>query len=565
MSVSPAPTPPALHIPPSRSPAIVHALQTALVLVIAGLLLFDRLRLAQLFLFKFSDEDQTLEWYAAHELLRGHIPEPCFYGQSFNSCLEGMLAAPLVAVHVPYWIAVPTVTVLLGLFPFLLMAWIAWRHKRYGMAALALLVPLILPVRYAMIAGMPRGFVPGIAVAILPSLLLIPASRNLDAGEEPHLAFGHPRLRFFLIGMLAIVALTLNANSSILLAGAAVYAVGTHWRNWRFWLFASLGWLIGAIYPLGAYLFYYVSHDDYRMHLRARTFGWTKEAFDSFFRDVTVPLGDFVPAGLPVSATAWIVGGAFAAVVLWLVVRRRWIAAAAGLAAIGFTILTFAYERVHEAKPSVFYPFGRMYLALPVLLVWLVLLALPRTAMPIGRWGQWLSRGVLLLALIVAVVETRYKQQLLPSQIAQETSNIEILKLIDVEQARQVAQRVQAAADSEDAHFMLLTGDGKKWDYLLPVLTDCETLFPHYERRTWRLLEECAPRYDRILVMDATLYERARAADYSSPAIVRGTPFIGAFDTDGKSVIHICQELGTDVRAFNAPPSGDLLRPIRMP
>jgi hypothetical protein len=120
-----------------------------------GLLLWDRVRLGRILLFKYTDEDQAVLWNAANDLLHGWIPEPCFYGQSFNSCVEGLLAAPLVLLHVPYWIAVPTITIVLGLFPFLLMAWFAWRRGQSWLAALALLVPLALPVRYAILTGIP--------------------------------------------------------------------------------------------------------------------------------------------------------------------------------------------------------------------------------------------------------------------------------------------------------------------------------------------------------------------------------------------------------------------------
>ena len=99
----------------------------------------SRVALGQAFLFRYSDEDQTLLWHAGHDLLHGSIPEPCFYGQSFNSCMEGYLAAPLTLLpFVPYWVAVPSVAIFLGLFPFAAMAWVAWRHGRLGLAALSL-------------------------------------------------------------------------------------------------------------------------------------------------------------------------------------------------------------------------------------------------------------------------------------------------------------------------------------------------------------------------------------------------------------------------------------------
>ncbi len=156
---------------------------------ILGYLIFDRFRLFQEYLSKYADEDQAIEWYAAREALHGRFHEPCFYGQSYNSNLEGFLGAPLVAMHVPYEIALPLVTVSLGLFPFLLMAFVAWRRRQPVVAGLALLVPAAMSTRYGIITGMPRGFVTGIGVGIIPAILFLPplrwaARRKLPAGNR---------------------------------------------------------------------------------------------------------------------------------------------------------------------------------------------------------------------------------------------------------------------------------------------------------------------------------------------------------------------------------------------
>ncbi len=95
-----------------------NGIESLLILAIAAALAFDRSQLCRQYLFRFTDEDQTCMWYAAHDLLHGRIAEPAFYGQDYNSCMEGFLAAPFVALHVPYNVACPLVSVLLGLLPF---------------------------------------------------------------------------------------------------------------------------------------------------------------------------------------------------------------------------------------------------------------------------------------------------------------------------------------------------------------------------------------------------------------------------------------------------------------
>jgi hypothetical protein len=165
-------------VPTRAALARLHLFQNGALLALLGMLTWDRYVLCKEFLFKYTDEDQTIMWLAAHEILNGRLHEPCFYGQDYNSCIEGILAAPLIAGGAPYHIAVPLVTLMLGLLPFLAFAWVAWRRRQPLAAAAALLVPLLLPVRYGMMTGMPRGFVTGIAFATLPLLLLLPPARR---------------------------------------------------------------------------------------------------------------------------------------------------------------------------------------------------------------------------------------------------------------------------------------------------------------------------------------------------------------------------------------------------
>jgi len=421
--------------------------------------------------------------------------------------VEGLLAAPLVLVHVPYQIAVPATTIMLSLLPFLLMAGVAWRRGQSWLAALALLVPLALPVRYAILTGIPRGFVPGVALAIVPCLLLF---RNPDPNPA---SVGKRRwrdrweLRYFLIGLLMTIALTLNPNCTLLVIGALVYLIGTQWRHMALWIFTSLGAVVGALHPLGIFLFYYVFHDDYRFHHRDTIYAWTMDDFNVFFHDMKLPLGDFVPLGLTHFPTDWVMASLFTGVLLYLLACRRWVAVAAALSAIGLTLLSFAYDRLHVGRETVYYSYSRMYLAVPVLWVWLLMLAAPALSpVPKGSLRQWLSRGLLAVLFCASIMAARQKAGMLESEVDDAKMNIQAVQLIDVAQTQERARQVQSAAAAEHAPFALLVGNDKGLDYLLPLFTDCQTLYPHYERRTWRLHEESMPRYHRILILDRTLF-----------------------------------------------------------
>jgi hypothetical protein len=606
--------------------------ETLLIGFIGWLLVLDRLRLCRQYLFKYLDEDQALLWYAAREIMKGHLHEPCFYGQSYNSCIEGFLAGPLVSwLHLPYWEAVPIVTVVLGLLPFALMAWAAWWRRQWVVAALALAVPAILSTRYGMITGMPRGFVTGVAFGIIPAVLLLPArvrkERPGRAGGEvvqeeatpqggptvepprptwtqrasevlrarrdgPRAQRTWPKTRYFFVGFVAVVAGMLNPNSAILLVPVAVYGLLTSFPEWRFWAFGLLGVAAAAPYPWYVYNFYYVWHDDYRFYLREPVSTWSWANFHSCCLGLDDKLRDVVPRGVyetskglvewlhdkvPQDVYAWATRSPaplaililVAAVMVVLLLRRQISALMAAASGVAITITSFAYSRMADGNTGVSFPYARMYLAVPVLVVWLMMLVNPSPPRT-WTWLRWLTQGrvaksvspwmwraVLVILAFWTWGIVREKDQALPGEVKTALRTSQVARQVPVAKALQVAHAIQAAADQEHATLVLITrmpdrlherrDEGKKWNYVLPLLTTCESLLPSFERRTWRLHEESEPRHERILVLGEAM----------APGPYRGTilsvdPPITLYMIKGTSVLQFCETIRCPVREFGS-------------
>src|ERR1035437_9167200 len=122
--------------------------------------------------FKFTDDDQMVLCLAAKDMLHGHFYQPCFYGQAYNPLIESFLAVPFLALKIPVYMALPLVTGLLGLFPFILFAFLL--RKNFPLASMfSLALPVALPWFYSALAIMPRGFVTGIAIASVPCVMLL--------------------------------------------------------------------------------------------------------------------------------------------------------------------------------------------------------------------------------------------------------------------------------------------------------------------------------------------------------------------------------------------------------
>src|ERR1700744_3370283 len=68
--------------------------------------------------FDFIDNDQPIMWLGTEDFSKGIFHEPRFYGQSYNTMLEALLAVPFYKFGIPTYECVPAVTHFLALFPF---------------------------------------------------------------------------------------------------------------------------------------------------------------------------------------------------------------------------------------------------------------------------------------------------------------------------------------------------------------------------------------------------------------------------------------------------------------
>ncbi len=414
-------------------------------------------------------------------------------------------------------------------------------------------------------------------------------------------------VRYFFAGLLAVVAGMLNPNCAVLLLPVAVFAVLTSFREWRFWLFGMLGGVVGGIYPLYVYYFYFKWHDDYRLYLREREFKWSYENFQKFIPQLDSAFRDIVPESVYAGAESfshWLHGmwpstvphwasespAALALILLFggafvvLVLRARVAAAFAALLGVGLSIFAMAYDRLQNSRASVSFPYARMYLAVPVLLVWLLMLlkrparvakasrdgkgdcgASVPPALEDGRrdacttianrrlevCGAIFSIAMLALMVFAAHGAVLAKSALLSSEIADLVSNADIARPVPLAQARRIAAEIQKVADREHISLVLIVGyDGRKWDYLLPELTTCETLFPNFERRTWRLVEECAPHYGKILLL-GNMNGRARGRPMAGTRVSTDPPLM-VCPLNGQSVIDFCKAYHIVIRDFKA-------------
>lgn len=310
-----------------------------------ALLIADRWLILHQFGFRFTDDDQTIMWNGALEMAQGRFHEPCFYGQRYNSMLEGLVAVPLLWCGVRADVALPLVTSLLTVFPFVLLGAVLYRKRAHTLAAFVLAFPIALSPEFGMITCMPRGFVTGV---FLSSFAVMP----LYTGRKVWLFFAP----FF-----AVLAVFANPNVAVELLPAGLMIAWQHRMDLRAHGLALAGAVPAVAFYAWSRSFYaqrptYVVHPDPDLTYDVTDIRWEDL---SYLNDVSPFLwgkGGFVFVVL--------IGG-----VAWFAWRKHKVESWSLLAATLLIVLSFGIHKIHHGTPNVFFPYSRMFLAVPFLLV----------------------------------------------------------------------------------------------------------------------------------------------------------------------------------------------------
>lgn len=423
------------------------------------------------FAFRYTDDDQTIMWYGAEEMSHGRFHEPCFYGQRYNTMLEGALAVPLLWLGIAHSVALPLTTSALALFPFLLIGALLVRRQRYGPAVVVLVLPILLPPEYGMVTSIPRGFVTGIFVAAF-ALLPLFSKRAI-----PHV----------LAAFCGVLALWFNLNAALVLVPAGVLILLEYGLRWRLLVL----WSVGAAPAIATHVLatrYYDVHPHHEVH-----FPWplsfdvdrlTWQTINSYLDQMTPLLwgkGPFV--FLLLCLLVW-----------WFIRDHQWKPALALLVGTLFLLATFGVNKVHDGMSSVFFSWSRMFIGVPVLLA--VFLSRSRLA---GAWQVTPLAGMLALGFFL------FKSQVLPHAVAIQVSPTKERNLYveEVSIVEQRCARIAEAAKRYDVGLVVVGYDAAKHltAYGCPCLHPDlpETIEPEIDRRTWKLQTLAPQRYENVM------------------------------------------------------------------
>lgn len=440
------------------------------------LVLVFRWQVLEQFAFKYTDSDQAIMWNAAVEFSHGFFHEPKFWGQDYNSMLEGLLAVPLILMSIPTYKALPIITSLLTLFPFFLVSILCLVKKLNPQAVLVLTIPLLLPLEYDFLTCLSRGFVTGIFVSSLGWIAVFYKEKSWGA---------------FCFGFFTVFGYLLNPNALLLSFPLFIYLFLENKKQKSFYVFLSGGVLLGSILLILSNNFY-KTHPNYST-MPVPSFKFRPELFSYFFQDPNSFLNTVTPLFWTAGISLFLIIALFAVVIYKS--KNATLAFAIGLFLLCL-FASFGLEKVYNGTNSIFFSSARMFLVVPVAIGFFV---------PFLNFKSKLLPPVFLSVAIIFFVN---KNNLLPAAIEShiDGKREHIITVAPIQNVIGVCQKINYYSQKYATDLVVVSGHGY-YDFIDFGCTTCvdsfpKTLRPGFERRTWRLLEDKDLVYPNILIVD---------------------------------------------------------------
>ena len=317
-----------------------------LLLLFSALLILNRVMVYRYVNLSLIDSDQPFMWIGAADYAKGHVYEPRFYGQDYNTFLESLFALPYLYAGLPVYKALPLATHTLFLLPFLFIAFYLSYKKSPSIGLLVLAIPLCLPAGYEVLTGIPRGFITGIFF----SAFLLPALVN---PLKP--------LQWTLSAVLAVLGYFINANSVMVSLPVLFYLFLVNLRTPRYYLFTGLG-LLSVVPCYFLFDYFYALHPDYVVYNLVNEFDLKYFLQNLTHLDEAFVHLSFIAEHQSIGMLLLIAGFT---VYFYRHNQRLFLVL---LCLILLLLLSFFASKVREGSNWPFYSYSRMYLGLPLLL-----------------------------------------------------------------------------------------------------------------------------------------------------------------------------------------------------
>ncbi len=421
----------------------------------------------------YVDPDQLLMMFGTQEFLAGRFHMPRFYGQDYGSMLESYLAVPFAGLSLE--VALPIASTILLLMPFLLIVWKTSRSPRALTFMLVWL--LILPVEYFFIGTIPRDFVSGLAITSIALLFI--SSRK--------------RIGLVLFGFFCLAGWSFNQNAALLGATITIYHIFAvqHDRTKRF-VWISVGYVIGLVGHVGLQT-YLAAHPEWIVH-----HAWPIQFHFELIAKGLSNLDTYWGALTPFAYRKSFVLVIFLVSIAVFTQNKAVRFATFGL--ILLTVLSFGVPKVHDGFISIFSPYERMFLALPVALFFLLIAS------------EWHHRIPLIALLVIGLLFFNWRKNSVAERVLThvEYGKDHIMPYAKMDGVYARAKFLNGLASQYDTDLILIGPDAFFADILvqkghLGLKKDLLVVSPGFDRKTWLLRTLESRKFNRFLWLQSKL------------------------------------------------------------
>lgn len=422
----------------------------------------------------YTDEDQCILWLAADELIHGHFREPCFFGQAYNSCLEGWLSIPFLISGLDYYQAIPLTTLLMSVIPFFLLLIYYFKKKEIFTTIAILFILLIFSLDYKLISVLPRGFITGV----------------FCFGIGYYFLLKDKKYAILLFSFFASFGFAFNEMSVFLILPIFLIYIKDNYKSKKFYFQGILGLLPALIYKSYAYYFYNISNQNYNYFIKPK-FNWSlyylKNAFshldDWFFNDFFIVAIFFL--------------------ILFTILfykKQHYLLFVFFLTFLG-VIAIVGLERAQEGVISIMFSKSRLFIFIPFLFAILFSRTIPLLNLNLKQ--QFYTSSILM---VILIVNCTLQQISFDDKIKKEINDPKkIVTFLSISDVYSISYKYIAICHATKNN-LVLYDCAKKIDNLLyltiPLLSknEIKTVLPYYDRRLWIYNDILKSRPNKVLV-----------------------------------------------------------------
>lgn len=425
-------------------------------------------------LFKYSfyyvDDDQALMWYGTVSFAHFEFHEPCFFGQSYGSMIESLLAVPLYYLNIPLKIALPVSTLVFTTIPFLYLCIKCIKDKRIVAAYIILFVFAAMSYDWDVLTSIPRAFVGGFVFGIIGSILIN------EKGKW---------YRYF-IGSYLIYLGYIITNTVLALAGMAYLAMILFNKiNLDFIKKCFPGLIAGNVLGFITGYFikrFYLNNPDYSLHPGYNA-SVSLDVLRENLADMMEISGWFTPASM---GFLWIV---VMLIIIWMCIYRK---AYKSLVMATFSFFGFvailSLGKMEDYMPgTLLYGQLRMLLFVPYMIALVVYMCSYYDAMKWGGKKTYIGCVTIVICFLAVMV---IKSNILIKEIISDESNLYNSEVINLQQSDNLVKNAKEAgkiAKQNNCDVAIQVDDNKAFGYICAALNYNKFVQynAEYDRRTW--------------------------------------------------------------------------------